>query len=174
MKIQNVLLKGSGAHVLPINTVVEARLTNTSASAQLYKIELKEVDSDNVIVLAQGELEAKASTVIKCFAEAQQTLRIEADESVHTLLSKLQETTAGSGGYSLSRTYYVGDGTRRTFALGNNKPANNSLEVSVVIDSFYRARFGRDWSFSDDKSEIVMLKTPYAGADIEITLQKQE
>lgn len=173
MKIRNHKLRGSGNHVLPMNAVIEVVATNTSDSPKDYEVRLHPVSGDYA-TFGKATLAPKESQSFKAFGEAQERIEVLSDEAVHTLINRLQETTAGSGGYSKSCVYHNGDGVNKTFLLGSNAPANNNLEVEVIIDNFYRLKFGRDWRFSEDKRSVILTDAPYSGAEIALTLMKQE
>ncbi|WP_162166290.1 hypothetical protein [Campylobacter fetus] len=173
MKLKINALQGAGTHIVPINAAVQMRCTNVGTLKDNITIELYDELDTQIGVAGKFELEPNESYELKTFCEAGQKIKVSAN-STHTLFSKLQETTVGKGSYSHSVKKYKGDGTIKEFLVGENAPANNFLEVSVVIDRFYICEYVKEWLFDTTRSRVVFVKPPYAGADIEIRLFKLE
>lgn len=173
MKLKNYVINGSDTVVLPINSAIEVLSLNTSDVSAELLIELLDEDDEILGVFAKKTLEAKESHTVKIFVTTGQKIKITAVEEINSFISALQELTVAKGTYSNAIKTYRGDGQESTYALPENAPANNHLEIEILIDDFYRVPFG-EYSISEDGASVIFAKAPYLGADIKIKLFKQE
>lgn len=165
---------GGFTHVMSANAKCSIRLTNKVEQEETYTIKiLDELDNEQA-TLATGTLASKASFTVEVILPKTYKLKLEAGDNVSTVVSKIAEVALTNGLVSQTIKTYKGDGVTTTFALGENAPANNSLELRVVCDDIYEAEYAIDYTLSSDKNSIEFLKVPYNGCDIKIYLDKQE
>lgn len=176
MKIRVASNKGGGdlTHILAINSVCEVHLTNVGADNEAYKVELLSETAEPLGVAGAGEVAQNETKIVKVFGEAAQQIKVTAGANTTALILKMQELTLGRGVLSVGTKEYKGDGATTEFALPDNAPANNHTEVMVMVDYIHHSMAFDEWELNADKTAIVFKRTPYAGADISIRLNKWE
>ena len=153
--------------------VVSISLYNASANPKSATVEVLDELGNKEATIYHASLEGFKGYERKIFVRNGQKLKLSLAGGIGANVGVINESYIAKGVLTTEYIPCVGDGVKSEFSL-NGMSVNTFKELDIIFDGLYTAKFGEDYTLSDDGSLVRFAKAPCNELEFVIIVTKQE